>query len=56
MPSACPPFLAALMQRCWDDAAERRPSFAELLPALDAELACVAAAAASGGDGGGGGG
>ena len=52
VPSACPPFLAALMQRCWADDAARRPSFAELLPELDAELARVAAA--SDGDGGGG--
>lgn len=47
----CPPRLAALMQRCWDDSPSKRPEFTEIVPELEAIIAAHSAGEAKG-DGG----
>lgn len=36
VPQWCPPALSALIQACWDKNPDRRPSFAQIIMALDA--------------------
>lgn len=36
IPSWCPPALSALIRACWEQNPERRPSFAQIIMALDA--------------------
>ena len=45
LPPTCPPFLAALVRRCWAAEPGGRPPFAEVLPLLLGELARVAGGA-----------
>jgi hypothetical protein len=37
--SGCPPSFAALMQACWRHNPQERPSFDEIVPTIEAELA-----------------